>query len=330
MSEAFILLILVVLVALFFDFINGFHDAANAIATSVSTRVLSPRRAILMAAVLNLVGALSGTAVAKTIGSGLVTVQSVTQVTILSALFAAILWDLITWYFGLPTSSSHALMAGLVGAAISTAGPGALIWAGLEKILIALVLSPLLGFLMAVVLMSLLLRIFSAAAPVTVTVVTRRLQILSAAYMAFSHGNNDAQKSMGVITTALVSYYSLQTFEVPLWVILTCAVAMGLGTAVGGWRIIKTLGLRLTALRPIHGFAAEVTAATVIEAASRMGIPISTTHTISASVMGVGATKRLSAVKWGVGLDIVVAWILTLPACAVMAWAIYKFFALLF
>ncbi len=330
MSEAFVLLILVVLVALFFDFINGFHDAANAIATSVSTRVLSPRRAILMAAVLNLVGALSGTAVAKTIGSGLVIAQSVTQVTILSALFAAILWDLITWYFGLPTSSSHALMASLVGAAIATAGPGALIWAGLKKILIALVLSPLLGFLMAIVLMSLLLRVFSKAAPVTVTVVTRRLQILSAAYMAFSHGNNDAQKSMGVITTALVSYYSLQTFEVPLWVILTCAVAMGLGTAVGGWRIIKTLGLRLTALRPIHGFAAETTAATVIEAASRMGIPISTTHTISASVMGVGATKRLSAVKWGVGLDIVVAWILTLPACAVMAWALYKFFVLLF
>jgi PiT family inorganic phosphate transporter len=164
---------------------------------------------------------------------------------------------------------------------------------------------------------------------VTVTIVTRRLQILSAAYMAFSHGNNDAQKSMGVITTALVSYYSLQTFEVPLWVIVTCALAMGLGTAVGGWRIIKTLGLRLTALRPIHGFSAEATAATVMELASRMGIPISTTHTITASVMGVGATKRLSAVKWGVGLDIVVAWILTLPACALIAWALCKALTLL-
>ncbi len=329
MPEAFILLILVVLAALAFDFINGFHDAANAIATSVSTRVLSPRRAILMAAVLNLVGALSGTAVAKTVGSGLVIPQSMTQVTILSALLAAILWDLITWYFGLPTSSSHALMAGLVGAAIATAGPGVLIWAGLKKILIALVLSPLVGFLAAFVLMALLLRIFSRTPPVTVTVVTRRLQILSAAYMAFSHGNNDAQKSMGVITTALVSYYGLQTFEVPLWVIVTCAVAMGLGTATGGWRIIKTLGLRLTALRPIHGFAAEATAATVIEVASRMGIPISTTHTISASVMGVGATKRLSAVRWGVGLDIVIVWILTLPACGLMAWVLCTFFTLL-
>jgi PiT family inorganic phosphate transporter len=322
--ESFYLLLAVIALAVIFDFINGFHDSANAIATVVSTRVMTPRMAISVAAVMNLVGAFTGTEVAKTVGSGLISVQAVTQVTIISALFAAIIWDLVTWYFGIPSSSSHALLAGLVGAGVAMGGFQVLIWGGLKKILIALFLSPLLGFLIGWLVMVGLYWIFRNSAPSQVTGVTSKLQILSASYMAFSHGSNDSQKSMGIITAALGSFYSLKDFHVPAWVIVLCAVAMGAGTAFGGWRIIKTLGLKLTALKPINGFAAEMSAASVIEIASHIGVPISTTHTISASIMGVGATKRLSAVKWGVGVNIVFAWILTLPACAVMAWLICK------
>ncbi len=322
MPDSFVLLLLVVFLAIAFEFVNGFHDAANAIATSVSTRVLSPRTAIIMAAVLNLAGALSGTAVAKAVGAGLVSPVAVTQITIVSALLSAILWDLLTWYFGLPTSSSHALMASIVGAGIATAGRDVLIWSGIEKVLYGLVLSPLIGFLVAFFFMVALVRIFQRRAPATVTAKFSKLQIVSAAYMAFSHGSNDGQKTMGIVAMALVSYYGLKTFEVPVWVILTCALAIALGTAAGGWRIIKTLGVGLVHLRPIHGFAAEATAGTVIEIATRIGLPISTTHTISSSVMGVGASKRLSAVRWGIGGDIVMAWILTLPACVGLAWAI--------
>ena len=320
----FYFLVLVIVLALIFDFINGFHDSANAIATVISTRVMTPRAAIMIAALMNLIGAFAGTEVAKTVGSGLVTVEAVTQVTIISALVAAIIWDLITWYFGLPSSSSHALLAGLVGAGIATGGFQVLIWSGMKKILIALFLSPLLGFVFGWAVMVLLLWAFSRTAPSRVTGITKKLQIVSASYMAFSHGSNDSQKSMGIITAALVSFYSLKEFHVPAWVIVLCAASMAIGTAFGGWRIIRTLGLRITALKPIHGFAAETSAATVIEIASHIGVPISTTHTISASIMGVGATKRLSAVKWGVGLNIVSAWILTLPACALMAWLACK------
>lgn len=316
----FYLLVLVIVLALIFDFINGFHDSSNAIATVVSTRVMTPRMAILVAAVMNLIGAFAGTAVAKTVGSGLVTVEAVTQVTIISALIAAIIWNLITWYFGLPSSSSHALLAGLVGAGIATGGLQVLIWSGMKKILIALFLSPLLGFIVGWGVMVLLLWAFRQSAPARVTSITQKLQIVSASYMAFSHGSNDSQKSMGIITAALVSFYALKEFNVPAWVIVLCAASMAMGTAFGGWRIMRTLGLRITALKPIHGFAAETSAATVIEIASHIGVPISTTHTISAAIMGVGATKRLSAVKWGVGLNIVSAWILTLPACVLMAW----------
>ncbi|MBI3594813.1 MAG: inorganic phosphate transporter [Nitrospirae bacterium] len=322
--ESFYLLLVVIFLAIIFDFINGFHDSANAIATVISTRVMTPRMAIAMAAVMNLVGAFTGTAVAKTVGSGLVSVEAVTQITIISALASAIIWDLVTWYFGIPSSSSHALLAGLVGAGVATGGFQILIWVGLKKILIALFLSPLLGFVIGWLVMVGLYWAFRRRAPSQVTGVTSKLQILSASYMAFSHGSNDSQKSMGIITAALVSFYSLKDFHVPVWVIVLCAVTMGAGTAFGGWRIIRTLGLKLTALKPINGFAAEMSAATVIEIASHIGVPISTTHTISASIMGVGATKRLSAVKWGVGINIVFAWILTLPACAVMAWIICK------
>lgn len=324
MPETYFLLLCVIFLALVFDFINGFHDTANAIATSVSTRVLSPKVAISMAAILNLVGALSGTAVAKTVGVGLVEVSSVTQVTVISALTAAIIWDIITWYFGLPTSSSHAILSGLVGAAIATAGTNVIIMKGIYKVLAGLILSPVIALILGFLLMLLLMRLVKKSSPSLVGSLFGRLQIVSAAYMAFSHGSNDAQKTMGIIAMALVSYYHLPEFHVPYWVMLSCAITMALGTAVGGWRIIKTLGMRLVHLQPIHGFAAETSAATIIEIASRIGLPLSTTHVISSTIMGVGASKRLSAVRWGVGGNIIIAWIITLPACALLAWVICK------
>ncbi|HYA12007.1 MAG TPA: inorganic phosphate transporter [Thermodesulfovibrionales bacterium] len=324
MHDTFFLLLCVIFLAIIFDFINGFHDTANAIATSVSTRVLSPKVAVSMAAILNMVGALSGTAVAKTVGAGLVEVSCITQVTVISALIAAILWDITTWYLGLPTSSSHAILSGVVGAGIATAGTGVIIQKGVYKVLAGLILSPLIGFILSFFLMLFLLWLFGRSTPTLVTNLFGRLQILSAAYMAFSHGSNDAQKTMGIITMALVSYYKLPEFHIPLWVIAVCATAMAFGTAFGGWRIIKTLGVRLVQLRPIHGFAAETSAATVIEIASRIGLPLSTTHVISSTIMGVGASKRLSAVKWGIGGNIVLAWVLTLPVCAILAWLICK------
>lgn len=322
MHETYFLLLCVIVLAVIFDFINGFHDTATAIATSVSTRVLSPKAAVLMATVLNLVGALSGTAVAKTVGVGLVESSSITQVTVISALIAAIVWDLITWYLGLPTSSSHALIASIVGAAVATAGLGVVIQKGVYKVLAALVFSPLIGFILSFFLMVFLNWLFRKSTPTLVTNIFGRLQIVSAAYMAFSHGSNDAQKTMGIITMALVSYYHLPQFNVPLWVMILCATAMSLGTAFGGWKIMKTLGLRLVHLRPIHGFAAQTSAATIIEIASRLGLPLSTTHVISSTIMGVGASKRFSAVRWGVGGNILLAWIITLPACLVLAWII--------
>ena len=324
MHDTFLLLVCVIVLATVFDFINGFHDTANAIATSVSTRVLSPKVAVSMAAILNIAGAFAGTAVAKMVGSGLVETASVTQITVVSALLSAIVWDLITWYFGLPTSSSHAILSSLVGAAIATAGTGVIISKGVYKILMGLFFSPVVGLILGFLLMHLLILIFKRSSPALVTKIFNRAQIASAAYMAFSHGNNDAQKTMGIITMALVSYYKLPDFHVPLWVIVLCATAMGLGTAFGGWKIIKTLGVRLVNLKPIHGFAAEASAATVIEIASRFGLPLSTTHIISSTIMGVGASKRLSAVRWGVGGNIILAWVITLPACAVLAWATCK------
>ncbi|MBI5098368.1 MAG: inorganic phosphate transporter [Nitrospirae bacterium] len=324
MHDTYFLLVCVIVLATIFDFINGFHDTANAIATSVSTRVLSPRVAVSMAAILNLVGALTGTAVAKTVGAGLVEAVSITQLTVVSALLSAIIWDLITWYFGLPTSSSHALLASILGATVATAGTEVIIQKGVYKVLIGLVFSPLIGFLLGFLLMLFLIWLFGRSPIAFVNSFFNRAQIISAAYMAFSHGNNDAQKTMGIITMAIVSYYKLPDFNVPLWVMILCATAMALGTAIGGWRIIKTLGVRLVHLQPIHGFAAEASAATVIEIASRIGLPLSTTHIISSTILGVGSTKRASAVRWGIAKNIVMAWILTLPMCAILAWLIYK------
>jgi PiT family inorganic phosphate transporter len=324
MHDSFFLLLCVIVLAFIFDFINGFHDTANAIATSVSTRVLTPKVAIFMATILNLVGALSGTAVAKTVGSGLVQTSCITQITVISALSSDIIRDIFTWYLGLPTSSSHAILSGIVGAGIATAGAGVLIQKGIYKVLAGLIFSPLIGFILSFFLMISLNWLFRTSTPTLVSNLFGRLQIMSAAYMAFSHGSNDAQKTMGIITMALVSYYHLPQFNIPLWVIVLCATAMAFGTAVGGWRIIKTLGMRLVHLRPIHGFAAETSAATIIEIASRIGLPLSTTHVISSTIMGVGASKRLSAVRWGVGGNIILAWILTIPACILLAWAICK------
>jgi inorganic phosphate transporter, PiT family len=324
MHDSFFLLVCVIILAVIFDFINGFHDTANAIANSISTRALSPKTAIAMAAVLNLAGALSGTAVAKTVGAGLVDVGSITQLTVLSALISAVIWDLVTWYFGLPTSSSHAILSSLVGAAIATSGPSVIISGGVYKVLIGLCISPLIGFGCGLLLMLFLARIFCNYSTSFINNFFSRFQVVSAAYIAFSHGNNDAQKTMGIITMALVSFYHLPAFDVPLWVIFVCAVAMSCGTAVGGWRIIKTLGTKLARLRPINGFAADTVAATVIEIASRIGLPLSTTHIVSASIMGVVASKRISAVRWTVGGNIVLAWVLTIPACGVLAWVICK------
>lgn len=321
MPSALLLLIVVIILAVIFDFINGFHDTANAIATVVATRVLSPIQALLMAAGLNFLGAITGTAVAKTIGSGLVDSNLVTQTAVMAALLAAIAWNLFTWYFGIPSSSSHALIGGIVGAAIAEAGLGAPHYdLLLAKVLVPLVLSPLVGFFVALLLMVVLLRLLGGHSPAWIQRVFGQLQLFSAALMAYSHGGNDAQKTMGVITLALVSYGAQSSFDVPLWVILTSATAMALGTASGGWRIMRTMGTRLAELRPIHGFVAETTAGLVIELASRLGYPLSTTQVISASILGVGASRRLRAVRWSIAGSILTAWVITIPTCATLAW----------
>lgn len=317
-------LIATIVVAVAFDFTNGFHDTANAVATSIATRVLPPWFAILMAALLNFVGAFVSTQVAKTIGTDVASPSALTSVAVMSALLAAICWNLITWYFGLPSSSSHALIGGLIGAAViqSPLHFGALNGAGILKIVLSLVLSPVVGLLVAYIIGVALMWTFRRTAPHTVTDVSSWLQRISAAFVAFSHGSNDAQKTMGVITAALLAYEGTSTsasFHVPIWVIVLSATAMGLGTTFGGWRIIQTMGMRTVKLRPLDGFAAETSAASIILAASSVGLPVSTTHVIAGSVMGVGARQRLSAVRWGVAGNMVVAWVLTGPITALLA-----------
>jgi PiT family inorganic phosphate transporter len=324
MSADLAVLLLTIALGLAFDFINGFHDTANAIATVVGTRVLSPGRAVLMAGVLNFVGALSGTAVATTVGRGIIPPAISTQSLVIAALTAAIIWNLVTWYLGLPSSSSHALIFSLVGAGVATAGWSAIDFVGLGKTFQGLVFSPVLGFVAAFLVMVGLLNLFARAFPSTVTRIFGRAQLLSAGYVAFSHGSNDAQKTMGVMTMAVATYlhWGGTDWQVPMWIIVGAATAMGLGTSIGGWRIIRTMGLRVVQLRPVHGFAAETAAATVIEVASRLGVPVSTTHTISSAIMGVGATQRRSAVRWGVAGQILVGWVLTVPACFALAWIV--------
>lgn len=315
MEAALILLVIVVALTLVFDYINGFHDAANAIATVVSTRVMRPTTAVIYGATLNFIGALLGTEVAATIGKGLVDAEAITIVTVLCTVIAAIVWNLITWWKGLPTSSSHALIGSLLGATYFSGAAHESIHLDmvLQKVVMPMVTSPMLGvFIGFTFMVGLMWLVYRWKLP-KINKRFGRLQILSAGFMALSHGHNDAQKSMGVIALALVLTFPDQEFSVPLWVILTCAIAMGLGTLSGGWRIIRTLGSKMIKLQPIHGFAAETTAGLIIGGASHFGIPVSTTQVISSSILGVGATKRLSAVRWGIVGNILWAWVLTIP-----------------
>jgi PiT family inorganic phosphate transporter len=313
-----------ILVALFFDYINGFHDAANSIATVVSTRVLSPGKAVIWAAFFNFVAAFTfGTAVARTVGSGMIDVHIVTFAVILGGLIGAIVWDLITWYFGLPTSSSHALIGGYAGAAVAKAGFAAIIPSGWTKTIIFIFLSPLIGLVGGLGLMTAIFWIFRWTPPSRVDRWFRRLQLLSAAFFSLNHGANDAQKTMGIIAGVLFAAGYIQKFEIPFWVVLLAHTAIGLGTLVGGWRIIHTMGSKITKLQPVGGFAAETGAAIALLTATLIGVPVSTTHAITGAIVGVGATRRLSAVRWGVAGQIVWAWVLTIPAAFSIAAGAY-------
>jgi PiT family inorganic phosphate transporter len=334
------LLVCVIITAIVFDYINGFHDAANAIATVVSTGVLPIRTAVIIAGVLNFVGAITGTAVAKTIASGFADPAIVTQSVVLSALIGACIWNLITWWYGIPSSSSHALIGGLAGAVVAKAGTAAFKWTALyEKVLVPLVASPLIGFTVAFILMIALLWLVRNRTPKLVHKASRRLQLASACTMAFAHGSNDAQKSMGIITLALLAFvhgghgaglpawFLPKGDHVPTWVIVACAGAIAAGTMAGGQRIIKTMGSKIIRITPIQGFAAETAGALTILGASHFGVPVSTTHVINACIMGVGASKRVSAVRWGVAGNILTAWVLTLPLSAAMAFVVMKILA---
>ncbi len=324
MTAATALVAFIILVALTFDFLNGFHDAANSIATVVSTRVLSPNKAVIWAAFFNFVAAfVLGTGVAKTIGSGMIDLAVVTREVILAGLLGAIAWNLITWYYGLPVSSSHALIGGYAGAAIMKGGFGAILLSGWTKTLLFIVLAPLIGLVLGFALMVMVTWIVRRWRPSRVDRQFRKLQLLSAAAYSLGHGGNDAQKTMGIITGLLVASGYLASFKVPLWVILLSHAAIALGTLFGGWRIVKTMGTKITKLQPIGGFCAETAGALTLMGATLAGIPVSTTHTITGAIIGVGSTKRLSAVKWGVAGRIVWAWLLTIPIAAAIAAAAY-------
>ena len=320
-----VMLLLVIIFALVFDFINGFHDTANAIATPVSTRAISPKVAILGSAFLNFCGALLGTGVAKTIGGDIVKSASMVNANVLvAALIAAILWNLVTWWYGIPSSSSHALIGGLVGAVAAASGFGALSLAGIEKIFLSLIASPLIALVSGYLIMLALLWIFGRFAPSVLNRSFNKMQILSAAVMSFSHGSNDAQKRMGIITLALLGGGFIETFEVPTWVMFVCASSMALGTAAGGKKIIKTMGTNIFRMSPINGFAADLGAAMVISLATFFHLPVSTTHVISGSIMGVGSAKRVTAVRWTVAQNMLMAWVLTIPLSAAVGVLIYK------
>jgi PiT family inorganic phosphate transporter len=319
-----------ILVALVFDYINGFHDAANSIATVVSTRVLSPGKAVIWAAFFNFVAAFTfGTAVARTVGSGMIDIEVVTFAVIFGGLTGAIVWDLVTWYFGLPTSSSHALMGGYAGAAVAKAGLGAILPGGWTLTILFIFLSPIIGMALGFGLMLAILWAFRWTPPSRVDRTFRRLQLVSAAFFSLNHGANDAQKTMGIITGVLFAAGYIQTFDVPFWVVLSAHFAIGLGTLAGGWRIIHTMGSKITKLQPVGGFAAETGAALSILIATQIGVPVSTTHAITGSIVGVGATRRLSAVRWGVAGQIVWAWVLTIPMAFAIGAAAYRLVRLL-
>lgn len=322
------LVIVVVVAALVFDYINGFHDAANSIATVVSTRVLKPGQAVVWAAFFNFAAIfVFGTAVAKTMGSGMIDLKVVTSAVVLGGLIGAIVWDLITWYYGLPTSSSHALIGGYAGAAVAKAGPAAILAAGWTKTLIFIVLSPLIGLGLGFGFMVIIFWLCRRTAPSRVDSLFRRLQLVSAALFSLGHGANDAQKTMGIIASALFAGGYIATFEIPLWVELAAYTAIAAGTLSGGWRIIHTMGSKITRLQPVGGFAAETAGAVSLFVASSMGVPVSTTHTITGAIVGVGSVRRMSAVRWGIAGQIVWAWVLTIPASAIIAAATYYLLA---
>ncbi len=333
MSPALILVIVIVTVALIFDFINGFHDAANSVATVVATRVLSPLQAVIWAAFFNFVSAFSfGTGVAKTVGVGMVDLSAVTVYVILCGLIGAIVWDLITWWLGLPTSSSHALFGGYAGAAMARAAFtrslqssfDVLVWSGWVKTLVFMVLAPLIGLVAAYVFMTAVYWLFRDSSPKAMDVYFRKLQLVSAGAYSYAHGTNDAQKTMGIITGVLVTTGYLKSFHVPVWVILAAHAAIALGTLSGGWRIVHTMGSRITRLKPRHGFCAETAAATSIMLSTLVGVGVSTTHVITGAIAGVGSIQRLKAVRWRVATNIVWAWALTIPASALVAWISYS------
>jgi PiT family inorganic phosphate transporter len=325
MTRTFFLVVGLITIALCFDYINGFHDAANSIATVVSTRVLSPGKAVIWAAFFNFVAAFTfGTAVASTVGSGMIHIEVVTFAVVLGALSGAIVWDLITWYYGLPTSSSHALIGGYAGAAVAKAGFAAIIPAGWTKTLLFIVLSPFIGLAFGLGLMTAIFWLFRWTPPSRVDRWFRRLQLISAAFFSLNHGANDAQKTMGIIAGVLFAAGYIDSFYIPFWVILIAHAAISLGTLAGGWRIIHTVGSKITKLQPVGGFAAETGAACALLIATRYGVPVSTTHAITGAIVGVGATRRLSAVRWGVAGQIVWAWVLTIPAAFTIAAAAYS------
>ena len=322
------LVFVVVVAALVFDYINGFHDAANSIATVVSTRVLSPGKAVVWAAFFNFAAIfVFGTAVAKTMGSGMIDLKVVTSAVVLGGLIGAIVWDLITWYYGLPTSSSHALIGGYAGAAVAKAGMGAVLASGWTKTLIFIVLSPLIGLGLGFGFMAIIFWVCRRMAPSRVDALFRRLQLVSAALFSLGHGANDAQKTMGIIASALFAGGYIATFEIPLWVELAAYTAIAAGTLSGGWRIIHTMGSKITRLQPVGGFAAETAGAISLFLASSLGVPVSTTHTITGAIVGVGSVRRMSAVRWGIAGQIVWAWVLTIPASAVISAATYYLLA---
>ena len=331
MDPTLLAVIALIAVALIFDYINGFHDAANSIATIVSTRVLTPGQAVIWAATFNFLAAFGfGTAVARTVGGGMIDLAVVTSAVIFGGLMGAIIWDLITWWLGLPTSSSHALVGGYAGAAIAKAGWGSLIASGWTKTLIFIVLAPLMGMGLALVISVVTLWMFRGFSPRRVDSWFRRLQLVSAALYSLGHGTNDAQKTMGIIAGILFTGGYLTEFTIPSWVILAACAAIAMGTLSGGWRIVQTMGSKITKLQPFGGFAAETSGAITLFVASWFGIPVSTTHTITGAIIGVGAVRRLSAVRWGVARRILWAWILTIPASAIIGALIYKGFVLVF
>lgn len=326
MDTSLLIILIVIVLALGFDFINGFHDTANAIATSVSTRALKPRTAIMMAAVMNFLGAILFTGVAKTIGGSVADPAKLDNglEVLIATLLSAIIWNLITWWFGIPSSSSHALIGSLAGAVYVGAGPDKLNWSGFTTIVEGLVFSPLIAFAIGYIVMLVLKWIFARRSPHTVNKGFRSLQIVTAALQSFTHGTNDAQKAMGIITFALVTADFQDHMEVPLWVKLAAATAMALGTSIGGWKIIKTMGTKIFKIEPINGFGADISAASVIFGATLFHLPVSTTHAITSAILGVGSAKRFSAVRWSMAGRIVIAWVITIPIVFIMAGAIYK------